>query len=187
MLKIRVIAMGRLTEAAFREAAGEYAKRISRFYALTVEELKPEPTPASPSRADIDKALDREADRILAAVPPRALLWAMCVEGRSLSSEAFSEKIAQAADSGSGDTGSGHLRPGCQQRYRFNGQTSCGIFSRSGNFFPVRLLCRHPLRQQRRPCQNPAAGADHPRLSHRQPGRDIRQQNTHRSKIIPAQ
>ena len=57
----------------------------------------------------------------------------------------------------------------------------------SGNFFPVRLLCRHPLRQQRRPCQNPAAGADHPRLSHRQPGRDLRQQNTHRSKIIPAQ
>lgn len=103
MLKIRVIAMGRLTEAAFREAAGEYAKRISRFYALTVEELKPEPTPASPSRADIEKALDREADRILAAVPPRALLWAMCVEGRSLSSEAFSEKIAQAADSGSGE------------------------------------------------------------------------------------
>ena len=103
MLKIRVIAMGRLTEAAFREAAGEYAKRISRFYALTVEELKPEPTPASPSRADIEKALAREADRILAAVPPRALLWAMCVEGRSLSSEAFSKKIAQAADSGSGE------------------------------------------------------------------------------------
>ncbi len=103
MLKIRVIAMGRLTEAAFREAAGEYAKRISRFYALTMEELKPEPLPASPSRADIEKALEKEADRILEAVPPRALLWAMCVEGRSLSSEAFSEKIAQAADSGSGE------------------------------------------------------------------------------------
>ena len=103
MLKIRVIAMGRLTEAAFREAAGEYAKRISRFYSLTVEELKPEPIPASPSQADIRKALDREADRILAAVPPRALLWAMCVEGRSLSSEAFSEKIAQAADAGAGE------------------------------------------------------------------------------------
>ena len=103
MLKIRVIAMGRLTEAAFREAAGEYAKRISRFYALTMEELKPEPLPASPSRADIENALEKEADRILEAVPPRALLWAMCVEGRSLSSEAFSEKIAQAADSGSGE------------------------------------------------------------------------------------
>ena len=103
MLKIRVIAMGRLTEAAFREAAGEYARRISRFYALTVEELKPEPLPASPSRADIEKALEKEADRILEAVPQRALLWAMCVEGRPLSSEVFSEKIAQAADSGCGE------------------------------------------------------------------------------------
>ena len=103
MLKIRVIAMGKLTEAAFREAAGEFAKRISRFYSLSVEELKPEPTPAAPSEAEIRKALDREADRILEAVPPRALLWAMCVEGRSLSSEAFSDKIAQAADSGAGE------------------------------------------------------------------------------------
>ena len=100
MLKIHVIAMGKLTEAPFRAAAEEYAKRISRFYSLTVAELKPEPLPLSPSPADIAKALDREADRILEAVPPRAALWAMCVEGRSLSSEAFSEAIRRTADGG---------------------------------------------------------------------------------------
>ncbi|MBE6725622.1 MAG: 23S rRNA (pseudouridine(1915)-N(3))-methyltransferase RlmH [Ruminococcaceae bacterium] len=103
MLKIRVIAMGRLTEAPFRAAAEEYAKRISRFYSLSVTELKPEPLPASPSKAEIAKALDREADRILEAVPPRAVLWAMCVEGRTLSSEDFSDRISRTADGGVGE------------------------------------------------------------------------------------
>ena len=103
MIKIRIIAMGKLTEAPFRAAAEEYAKRISRFFSLSLTELKPEPTPASPSPADIAKALDREADRILEAVPPRAALWAMCVEGRPLSSEDFADRIAKTGVSGAGE------------------------------------------------------------------------------------
>ena len=103
MIKIRIIAMGKLTEAPFRAAAEEYAKRISRFFSLSLTELKPEPTPASPSPSDIAKALDREADRILEAVPPRAALWAMCVEGRTLSSEDFADRIAKTGVSGAGE------------------------------------------------------------------------------------
>ncbi len=102
MLKSHVIAMGRLTEAPFRAAAEEYAKRIARFYSLSVAELKPEPLPASPSPADIRNALDKEAERILEAVPLRFRIWAMCVEGTELSSEAFSAKLGQAASSGAG-------------------------------------------------------------------------------------
>ena len=103
MKKLRIIAMGRLTETPLREAAEEYAKRISRFYSLSVVELKPEPLPLSPSPAEIGRALDREAERILAAIPARGTLWAMCVEGKSLSSEEFSSKIEAAAASGSGE------------------------------------------------------------------------------------
>ena len=100
MIKLHVVAMGRLTEAPFRAAAEEYAKRISRFYSLTVTELKPEPLPASPSPAEIARALEKEADRILEAVPPRAALGAMCVEGTGFSSEEFARKIAQAGADG---------------------------------------------------------------------------------------
>ena len=103
MLKIRLIAMGRLTEEPFRRAAEEYAKRISRFYSLSVEELKPEPLPLSPAPADVVRALEKDAARILAAVPPRGVLWAMCVEGKTLSSEEFSAKIEAAASSGFGE------------------------------------------------------------------------------------
>ena len=102
MLKIHLIAMGRLTEAPFRTAAAEYAKRISRFYSLTVTELKPEPLPASPSPAEIRNSLEKEAARILEAVPPRFVLWAMCVEGTAVSSEALAAKIEETAASGAG-------------------------------------------------------------------------------------
>ncbi len=93
MQKIRILAMGRLTEAAFRDAAAEYARRIGRFFDLTVQEIRPEPLGQNPSPAEIARALDREADRILEAVPPRAVLCALCVEGRQMSSEAFARWI----------------------------------------------------------------------------------------------
>ena len=92
MQKIRIIAMGKLTEAAFRDAAAEYARRAGRFFNLSVDELRPEQTPQNPSPGEIAKALDREADRILAALPPRAM-----------SSEAFAAWIDRQASGGAGE------------------------------------------------------------------------------------
>ena len=100
MQKLRLIAMGKLTEAAFRDAAAEYARRIGRFFDLSVTEIRPEPLPQNPSPAEIAKALEREADRILEAVPARAVLCALCVEGRQMSSEVFARWIEKQADGG---------------------------------------------------------------------------------------
>ena len=64
MQKIRIIAMGKLTEAAFRDAAAEYARRAGRFFDLSVDELRPEQTPQNPSPGEIAKALDRAAHEL---------------------------------------------------------------------------------------------------------------------------
>ena len=79
MQKIKLIAMGRLTEEPFRAAAGEYLKRMSRYYSVTVVEPKPENLPRDPSPGEIEKALSAEAKKILAEIPPRAYVAAMCV------------------------------------------------------------------------------------------------------------
>lgn len=101
MQKLRLIAMGKLTEAAFRDAAAEYARRIGRFFDLTVTEIRPEPLPQNPSPAEIAKALDREADRILDAIPAHSVVAALCVEGRQMPSEDFARWIGrQAAEGG---------------------------------------------------------------------------------------
>jgi len=81
--------MGRLTEASFRDAAGEYLKRMSRYYQVTTVEPKPENLPQNPSDAEIERALSREAEKILGEISPRAYVVAMCVEGKTMSSEAL--------------------------------------------------------------------------------------------------
>lgn len=100
MLKIRIIAMGKLTVDYFRAACEDYLRRMSRAYSVTVIEPKPEPLPKEPTDGDITRALEREAVRIREAIPPRAAVVAMCVEGRELSSEELAAKMDSFAVSG---------------------------------------------------------------------------------------
>jgi 23S rRNA (pseudouridine1915-N3)-methyltransferase len=100
MLKIRIIAMGKLTVDYFRTACEDYLKRMSRAYSVTVTEPKPEPLPKDPTDGDIARALEREAVRITEAIPPRAAVVAMCVEGKELSSEELAVKMENFAASG---------------------------------------------------------------------------------------
>ena len=100
MLKIRIIAMGKLTVDYFRTACEDYLKRMSRAYSVTVTEPKPEPLPKDPTYGDIARALEREAVRIAEAIPPRAAVVAMCVEGKELSSEELAVKMENFAASG---------------------------------------------------------------------------------------
>ena len=100
MLKIKIVAMGKLTEPAFKAASDEYLARLNKNFSVTVAEPKPEPLPQNPSDNAIKLALDKEADKILAEISPRSALVAMCVEGKELSSEEFSQKLSDFALSG---------------------------------------------------------------------------------------
>lgn len=100
MLKIRIIAMGKLTESHFRTAAEEFLRRSGKWFQITVTEPKPEPLPQNPTEGDVRRALEKESARILAEIPPRAAVVAMCVEGKTLSSEAFADWISRTADGG---------------------------------------------------------------------------------------
>lgn len=97
MQKIRIIAMGRLTEKFTRDGAADYVSRISRRFDVTVVEPKPEPLSQNPTAAEIRNALEAEERRIRAEIPPRALVVAMCVEGKQLSSEELAEVFARTA------------------------------------------------------------------------------------------
>ena len=97
MFKVKIIAMGRLTVPYLKDAAADYVKRIGRSYALSVVEPKPESLPQVPSAGEIERALEREAERILAEIPPRSKVVAMCVEGKSMSSERLAEYFERCA------------------------------------------------------------------------------------------
>ena len=86
MVKVTVVCVGKLKEAYWRDACGEYLKRLSRFCKAEVKEL---PERASPKE---------EAAEILRAC--KGLIVALAVEGRACSSEAFAKKIGSAVDRG---------------------------------------------------------------------------------------
>ena len=102
MQKVTIICTGKLKEKLYLDAAAEYAKRLSRFCTLTILELPEERLPESPSPAQIEAALAREADAVRAKLPAGCLLIAMCVEGQERSSEALARYLAEAAARGAG-------------------------------------------------------------------------------------
>ena len=102
MQKVTIICTGKLKEKFYLDAAAEYAKRLSRFCTLTILELLEERLPESPSPAQIEAALAREADAVRAKLPAGCLLIAMCVEGQERSSEALARYLAEAAARGAG-------------------------------------------------------------------------------------
>ena len=102
MQKVTIICTGKLKEKFYLDAAAEYAKRLSRFCTLTILELPEDRLPESPSPAQIEAALAREADAVRAKLPAGCLLIAMCVEGQERSSEALARYLAEAAARGAG-------------------------------------------------------------------------------------
>jgi 23S rRNA (pseudouridine1915-N3)-methyltransferase len=94
MLRIRLIVTGNLKEAYWRAAAAEYEKRLGAYAKVEIIELKESRLPENPSEADVNAALEREADAVLAAIPPRSYKMALCVEGKQLSSEELATTLS---------------------------------------------------------------------------------------------
>lgn len=98
MANLTFITVGSLKEGYLREAVAEYKKRLSQ-YAKTEEiELKEERIANEDNRAEIEAALSKEADKILAAIPKDAYKIALCVEGKQYSSEELAGLIGDGCD-----------------------------------------------------------------------------------------
>ena len=95
MFKITIISVGNMKEKYFAEAIKEYEKRISAYAEIRDINLKEENLD-NLREGDIAAALEKEGKSILEALPPRAYKVALCVEGRSLSSEKLAELVDDA-------------------------------------------------------------------------------------------
>ena len=99
MLKVKLITVGTLKEDYLRAAAAEYEKRLGAYARVEVVELKESRLPDNPSETEISTALAREAEAVLAAIPPRAYTIALCVEGKQLSSEQLAQRLGDVMQS----------------------------------------------------------------------------------------
>lgn len=99
-MNINFIAMGKLKESWYREACAEYLKRLGAYVAPKVSEPAPVDLPQKPSPAQIEAALRQEAVKIREQIKPGSFTVAMCIEGRTLSSEQLAQKLETAAGQG---------------------------------------------------------------------------------------
>ena len=88
MLRVRLICTGKLKESYYTEACEEYAKRLERYCTLERTEL--------PETGD----LARDGEAVLRKLTPDTFVAALCVEGKSFSSEELAALLSDCANRG---------------------------------------------------------------------------------------
>ena len=100
MIKIRIVAVGRVKEKYFSEAVSEYSKRLSRFCDFSLDEVKEENYDKA-TAANVEKILAVEGERIEKAIKGTPVCLA--IEGKKISSEGLAEFIKTKIDRGEGE------------------------------------------------------------------------------------
>ena len=88
-----ILAVGKLGETYWKEACAEYVKRMGRFGGLQITEIPEAKLSKSPSRADIERAVQREGEEMLARLPRRAFVCGLFIEGRPRSSAQLAQML----------------------------------------------------------------------------------------------
>lgn len=98
MANITLITVGTLKEKYLKDAVDEYKKRLSQYARVDEINIKEERIANEDDGAEIRRALDSEAEKILAAIPKGAGKIALCVEGKQYDSVALAELIGRMCD-----------------------------------------------------------------------------------------
>ena len=128
MANITLITVGTLKEDYLKDAVAEYKKRLSQYARVDEINLKEEKIHNEDDASEIRRALDAEADRILAVIPKGASSIALCVEGKQYDSPALASLIGKMIDEGGKIAliiGSSHglsdkVKNACQVRLSFS-------------------------------------------------------------------
>ena len=86
-MRIKIIAVGRLKESHWRQAADEYLKRLGLYARAEIIEVPEEKAADRPSAAEIRQVLAREGERIQKHLESSDFIIPLAIEGRMLSSE----------------------------------------------------------------------------------------------------
>lgn len=98
MTTLTIITVGTLKERYLTEAVAEYKKRLSQYAKVEEINIKEEKINNEDDHAEIERALDSEAQKIIAAIPKDSMKIALCVEGKSYDSPALAKLIGKMVD-----------------------------------------------------------------------------------------
>ena len=99
MIKVNIVAVGKVKEKYFADGIEEYKKRLGKYCEFNLVELQEE-NYAKVDDSLINQIKEKEGEKILSAL--KGYVFAMAIEGKKFSSEKFAQKIKELSDSGKG-------------------------------------------------------------------------------------
>ncbi len=90
---IKIVAVGKIKEKFYDDAAAEYIKRLSAYTPLKTIRVDDEKCPERLSEKEAIQVKDKEGERILKNIKDNEFVIALEIKGKSRSSEEFAEKI----------------------------------------------------------------------------------------------
>ena len=93
-MNIDIAVVGKIKEKYLAEGIMEYLKRLGRYCSLRILEVEDEKTPETMSDREKEEVKRKEGERLLSRIPDQALVIALAIDGKQLSSEELSEKIS---------------------------------------------------------------------------------------------
>lgn len=100
MSNIKILCVGKIKEKFYRDAIGEYEKRLSRYCRLSIIEVADEKTPDRSSETEEMLIKEKEATRLRSHIRDNDYVIALAIDGKSFDSVTFSEHLGQLAVSG---------------------------------------------------------------------------------------
>jgi len=92
-MHLHIVAVGKIKERFLSEGIAEYEKRLLPYLKLSIAEIAEERRGVHANAGAEAQAIDREGERILAAVPDGAVVVALDVRGKELSSEQLAARL----------------------------------------------------------------------------------------------
>ena len=102
-MNIRVAAVGKLKERYWRDAVGEYEKRLGRYCSLKICEVPDESAPEQCSESQRLQILEKEGNRLLRQIPEQSFCVALAIGGKRFSSVSFADYLKKKMDAGVSD------------------------------------------------------------------------------------
>ena len=99
MIKVNIVAVGKVKEKYFADGIAEYSKRLSKYCDFTISEIAEE----NYTKVDeglIDTIKEKEGAKILPHL--KGYVFAMAIEGKGVPSNKLAEKIKSLSSSGTG-------------------------------------------------------------------------------------
>lgn len=92
-MKITILCVGKVKEKFYRDALGEFEKRLSRYCKLQIIEAADEKTPDQASDIEVAQIKEREGEKLLKSIKEDGYVICLAIDGKQLDSVELSDTI----------------------------------------------------------------------------------------------